>query len=39
VDKIIRKYVGRKAATMAVIRQLNANGSAKPSAKLSGDVV
>jgi integrase len=39
VDKIIRKYVGRKAATMAVIRQLNANASAKPSAKLSGDVV
>jgi integrase len=37
VDKIIRKYVGRKAATMAVIRQLNANSSAKPSAKLSGD--
>lgn len=39
VDKIIRKYVGRKAATMAVIRQLNANSSAKPRAKLPGSVV
>jgi integrase len=39
VDKIIRKYVGRKAATMAVIRQLNANNSAKPDAKLSVDVL
>jgi integrase len=37
VEKIIRKYVGRKAATMAIIRQLNENGSAKPVAKLSGD--
>lgn len=39
VDKIIRKYVGRKAATMAVIRQLNANKSAKRGAKLSRDDV
>jgi len=37
IDKIIRKYVGRKAATMAVIRQLNANNRAKPRAKLSRD--
>lgn len=36
VEKIIRKYVGRKAATMAIIRQLNGNSSAKPFAKLSG---
>jgi integrase len=35
VAKIIRKYVGRKAATMAIIRQLNENSSAKPVAKLS----
>lgn len=39
VDKIIRKYVGRRAATMAVIRQLNANNRAKPRAKLSRDGV
>jgi len=37
VRKIIRKYVGRKAATMAVIRQLNANNPAKQGAKLSRD--
>jgi integrase len=37
VDKIIRKYVGRKAATMALIQQLNANNPAKPDAKLGGD--
>jgi integrase len=39
VAKIIRKYVGRKAATMAVIRQLNANKSAKRGVKHSRDDV
>jgi integrase len=39
VDKIIRKYVGRKAATMAVIQQLNANNVAKLDAKLRGDAI
>ena len=40
VEKIIRRYVARGAATRAVIRQLNeargGTNAAKPAAKLSG---